>query len=216
MSGLSLSLGHGSTQASAIIDGYWLSSATQYYDERVSGQFSAKIVQAQLAQDQIFLDNCYESMHVLSTIKNHMQLDTQKDTRFQLPDGESIVVPGHCLYKASLIYTEPAILGFSNKPLAQSLDELVQQIPVANLREMKTLHISGGMGNCKQLTDFLARKWFQESIQITSSQANPQWDAYIGAQAVLMCAPDAAFISKKDFAEKGSGVWSTKRPETQL
>lgn len=213
MSGIGLSLGHGSTQASVVLDGYWLSAATQFYSTKVCGEAALKVLRGQLGQDQIHLDDSVESRQLLNCIKNSMQIDDQRDMRFQLPDGEGILVRAHVLQNTAKLYTHAPLLGFDAKPLAQSLDELAQQIPQANIREIKTLHISGGMANCKQLVSFLGRKWFYENIRMTTSLANPQYDAYIGAQAVIMCAPDAAFISKKDFQEKGVNCWDTKKKD---
>lgn len=44
--------------------------------------------------------------------------------RFQLPDGEGILVRSHVLQNTAKLYTHAPLLGFDAKPLAQSLDEL--------------------------------------------------------------------------------------------
>ncbi|CAL5994568.1 Actin-related_protein [Hexamita inflata] len=213
VSGISVSLGHGCTHVNVVQDGYWLSSQTQQLIRVSTGETCLKTLQKFLYQQNIVLGNDVESRHVLNIIKNQLQVDYKKDQRFQLPDGSSITVQGHILQKLSKVYTDPANLGFSEQPLPYILDTMMQQIPPANLKQLKVCHLSGGMANSKQLTGYIARKWFADNIKMTCNQVNPQNDAYIGAQAVVMSQPDSEFITKKMYDEQGDQVWSTKRKE---
>ena len=69
---------------------------------------------------------------------------------------------------------------------------------------LQAMHLSGGMANVKQLVNYLTRKWFIDTLPVTCAAQNPQFDCYVGAQAVVLTAPDQYFVTKKDLEEKGA------------
>lgn len=172
-----------------------------------------------LQQQQLYFNEDYESQYLTNCMKNHIsfaQADSRKDIKFQMPDGQSFSVPQGVFQWLGDIYENPEFLGIHEPSVHKMLQIVTKNIPESNQSHIRTLHMSGGMANMGDLVNSIARKYENNlGVRMTCSR-QPQYDCFVGCQAVVQTAADNWFIDKRAFNEQGEKLFDTKKSEDNM
>lgn len=117
ISGIVVGLNHQATTITSILEGYWLSQASQYASTAISAAAQAHALRELLPYK---FSNTMQSWWYLNTIKNMQLFDVDPRApkmNLVLPDDQRLQVQEQTLNHITKMYFEPNCYGISELPI---------------------------------------------------------------------------------------------------